>query len=62
MILLNKAFIVPHLEYCSMLFIGLGKVQANRLEDTNYYIIFKNLFKVKNISCESPLELVKSSA
>lgn len=60
MILLYKAFIVPHLEYCSILFIGLGKVQAKRLEDANYYIL-RTLFKVKSNSYESLLELVKSS-
>ena len=61
MILLYKAFIVPHLDYCSILFIGLGKVLANRLEDANYYIL-RTLFKVKNNSHEILLELVKSSA
>jgi len=60
MTLLYKTFIVPHLEYCSTLFIGLGKVQANRLEDANYYIL-RTLFRVKNNSYESLLELVKSN-
>ena len=31
MIRLYKAFILPHLEYCSPLFVGIGKVQSNRI-------------------------------
>ena len=36
---LYKAFILPHLEYCSPLLLGVGKTQVNKLEDTNYYIL-----------------------
>ncbi len=36
---LYKAFILPHLEYCGSLLLGVGKTQANKLEDTNYYIL-----------------------
>ena len=39
MIKLYKAFILPHLEYCSPLFVGIGKGQRNRLEDGNCYIL-----------------------
>lgn len=39
MLRLYKTFILPHFEYCCPLFLGLGKVQANRLEDANYYIL-----------------------
>ena len=35
MIKLYKAFILPHLEYCSVLFVGIGTGQPNRLEDGN---------------------------
>ena len=38
MIKLYKAFILPHLEYCSPLFVGVGTGQRNRLEDGNCYI------------------------
>ena len=37
MLALYKSFILPHLEYCSPLLLGVGKVQANKIEDTNYY-------------------------
>ena len=36
MLALYKSFILPHLEYCSPLLLGVGKVQANKIEDTNY--------------------------
>ena len=38
MIKLYKAFILPHLEYCSPLFVGIGTGQRNCLEDGNCYI------------------------
>ena len=37
MLALYKSFILPHLEYCSPLLLGVGKVQANKIEDPNYY-------------------------
>ena len=36
---LYKAFILPHLEYCRPLLLGVGNTQANKLEDTSYYIL-----------------------
>ena len=41
MIKLYKAFIIPHLEYCSPLFVGLHveKGKRNRPEDGNFYIL-----------------------
>ena len=39
MIKLYKAFILPHLEYCRPLFVGIGTGQRNRLEDGNCYIL-----------------------
>ena len=39
MLKLYKAFILLHLEYCSPLFVGIGKGQRNRLEDGNCYIL-----------------------
>ena len=34
-----KSFILPHPEYCSPLLLGVGKVQANKIEDANHYIL-----------------------
>ena len=39
MLALYKSFILPHLEYCSPLLLGMGKVQANKIEDANHYIL-----------------------
>ena len=39
MIKLYKAFMLPHLEYCSPLFVGIGTGQRNRREDGNCYIL-----------------------
>ena len=39
MIRLYKTFILPHLEYCGPLLVGIGKTQANKLDDANFYIL-----------------------
>ena len=35
MLALYKCFILSHLEYCSPLLLGVGKVQVNKIEDTD---------------------------
>ena len=57
MILLYKTFLVPHLEYCNTVFVGLSKVQSDRLENDNYYIL-RTLFMTKKESYESLLNLL----
>ena len=42
MIKLYKAFILPHLEYWSPLFVGIGTGQRHRLEDGNYIIFWEH--------------------
>ena len=39
MIRLYKAYVLPHLEYCSPLLVGISNGLKNMLEDTNYYIL-----------------------
>ena len=39
MLALYKSFILPNLEYCSPLLLGVGKVQANKIEDRAREII-----------------------
>ena len=39
LISLYNSFVLPQLEYCSPLFLAVGKVQACRLEDANFYIL-----------------------
>ena len=36
---LYKAYILPHLEYCCPLLLGVGRGQVKKLEDTNNYIL-----------------------
>ena len=49
MIKLYKAFILPHLEYCGPLFVGIGTGQRNRLEDGNCYILRINRAQKVNV-------------
>ena len=39
MIRLYKAYVLPHLEYCSPLLLGITNGLKNKSEDTNYYIL-----------------------
>ena len=55
MIRLYKAFILPHLKYCSPLIIGVGKVQSNHLENGNYYILRTLLEHAKSAPYEQLL-------
>ena len=50
MIRLYKAYVLPHLEYCGPLLLGIGKIEANKLEDTNYYILRTVLGLSKSLS------------
>ena len=48
MIKIYKAFRLPHLEYCSPLFVGiLGTGQRNRLEDGKY---FENINRAQQVN------------
>ena len=56
MIKLYKAFILlPHLEYCSPSFLGIGTGQRNRLEDGNCYILRSLIGHNKSISYDELL-------
>ena len=58
MIRLYKAFVLPHLEYCSPLFVGIGKVQSNRIDNANYYILRTLLGHAKTVPYEQLLKTV----
>ena len=55
---LYKAFILPHLEYCSALFVGIGKVQSSRIDNANYYILRTLLGHAKTVPYEQLLKTV----
>ena len=58
MLKLYRAFILPHLEYCSPLLLGMGKVQNSRLEDADYYILRSILGHSKSVPYEQLLRSV----
>ena len=47
MIYLYKAYVLPHLEYCCPLLLGISKVLKNNIERTNHYAI-KTLLNLGN--------------
>ena len=55
MIQLYKAFILPHPEYYSTLFVGIGRGQRNRLEDGNCYILRTLIWHNKSMSYDELL-------
>ena len=55
----SKSFILPHLGYCSPLLLGVGKVQANKIEDANHYILRKLTGHEKSLSYQELLNLCK---
>ena len=36
---LYKAFVLPHLEYCSPLLLGVGNGENTKIETTNYFVL-----------------------
>ena len=44
---LYKAHVLPHLEYCCPLLLGISKALKNNIEHTNYYAI-KTLLNLGN--------------
>ena len=59
MLALYKSFILPHLEYCSPLLLGLGRVQANKIEDANHYILRTLTGHGKSLSYQELLNICK---
>ena len=49
MISLYKAYVLPHLEYCCPLLLGISKVLKNNIERTNHYAI-KTLLNLGNLA------------
>ena len=65
---LCQQYILPRLEYCSPLLLGMGKVQANKIEDANHYILLTghgksmpyqellNICKADTLECRKKLQ------
>ena len=56
MIRLYKAYILPQLEYCSPLLLGIGKVEQGKMEDTNEYLLRTLLGVPKSTTYETLLK------
>ena len=59
MLALYKSFILPHLGYCIPLLLGVGKVQANKIEDANHYILRTLTRYGKSLSYQELLNICK---
>ena len=59
MLALYKSFILPHLEYCGPLLLGMGKVQANKIADANHYILRTLTGHGKSLSYQELLNICK---
>ena len=56
---LYKAYILPHLEYCSPLLLGINKTLNSKLESANRYALRTLLNLGNNLDYESILSIVK---
>ena len=56
---LYKAFVLPHLEYCGPVLVGIGKTQFNKLDDANFHILRSILGLAKSYTYEIAFELVR---
>ena len=59
MLALYKSFSLPNLEYCGPLLLGMGKVQANKIEDANHYIFRTLTGHGKSLSYQELLNICK---
>ena len=59
MIRLYKSFILPHLEYCSPVLVGIGKTESKKLEDANCHILRTILDAIKCHPYENLLQHAK---
>ena len=56
---LHKSFILLRLEYYRPLLLGVGKVQSNKIEDTNHYILRTLTGQGKSLSYQELLNICK---
>lgn len=53
----RKAYVLPHLEYCSPLLLGVGNAETTKIETTNYFILRTILGFSKSVSYDFLLKL-----
>ena len=54
---LYKAYVLPHLEYCSALLLGVGNAETTKIEATNYFILRTILGYSKSVSYDFLLKM-----
>ena len=47
---LHKAYVLPQLEYCNPLLLGIGNPETTKMENTNYYLLRSILDFPKSVS------------
>ena len=57
--IIYTSFILPHLQYCSPLLLRVGKVQTNKIEDANHYILRTLTGHGKSLSYQELLNICK---
>ena len=61
-LMLYKAYVLPHLEYCSPLLLGINKTVNEKLESANYYALRALLNFGNGLDYDSILSLILSIA
>ena len=54
---LYKAYVLPHLEYCSPLLLGVGNAETTKIETTNYFVLRTILGYSKSVSYDFLLKM-----
>ena len=54
---LYKAYVLPHLEYCSPLLLGVGNAETTKIETINYFILRTILGYSKSVSYDFLLKM-----
>ena len=54
---LYKAYVLPHLEYCSPLLLGVGNAETTKIEKTNYFVLRTILGYSKSVSYDILLKM-----
>ena len=55
---LYRAYVLPHLEYCSPLLLGIGYAETTKMENINYYLLRSILGFPKSVSYDCLLKKV----
>ena len=54
---LYKAYVLPHLDYCSPLLLGVGNTETTKIETTNYFVLRTILGYLKSVAYDILLKI-----